>query len=434
MIHKIKRVLLAWEMGTGKTQAVLHFIGCMLWAKKISRALIICKLRGLAVWEDEIKQTMPKSITYSVFRPGPMSTTWMQSDIILTNYDYARTHLKELRKLQADVIAVDESHRIKNPNARQSRLAHKLGKTCEYAVAMTGTPIGNHPLDVWSQFKFLNPSLLEKKFRDFKDHYVIWKGFGGHEVHRYRNLKELGALLRPFTSVRKKDLKVGKTFIEVPVVMPEESKRRYKEMDKDLVTYVNSETAISAPIVLAKLAKLSQISGGFIKDTETKQIYPLHTAKLEALKELTDSLLEQGEKRIIIYARFLWELEQIKALLANDWVTFSIRGGVSIREQKLAESLFKESGGAMICQIASGSESINLQSCNYTFYYSCDYSFINFQQSQDRTHRHGQKNHTCFYYFLLCKGTRDRAIYRILQGKRDIANSMIEMIRKESVA
>jgi SNF2 family DNA or RNA helicase len=287
---------------------------------------------------------------------------------------------------------------------------------------------------VWSQFKFLKPDLLEEKFKDFKEEYSIWRGFGGHEFHKYKHLDRLGKILRPFTSIRKKDLKVGKSFIEIPVVLPAEAKKRYREMDEDLITYVNSETAISAPIVLAKLAKLSQISGGFIKDTETGKIFPLHRAKLEALKELTDSLLEQGEKRIVVYARFIYELEQIKELLAPDWVTFSIRGGVTIQEQKLAESLFKESGGAMICQIASGSESINLQSCNYTFYYSCDYSFINFQQSQDRTHRHGQKNHTCFYYVLLSKGTRDRAIYSILQGKRDMANSMIEMIRQEKTA
>jgi SNF2 family DNA or RNA helicase len=406
----------------------------MLWAKKINRALIICKLRGLAVWEDEIRQTMPDFVTYSVFRPGTMTTTWASASIVLTNYDYARTHFKELKALQADVVAVDESHRIKNPNARQSRLIHKLGKLCRYAVAMSGTPIGNHPLDVWSQFKFLKPGLLEEKFKDFKQEYAIWTGQGNFQVHRYKHLDRLGRLLRPYTSVKKKDLKVGKQFIEIPLILPAEAKRRYKEMDKDLVTYVNSETAISAPIVLAKLAKLSQISGGFIKDTETQEIYPLHTAKLEALKEITDSLLEQGEKRVVIYARFLWELEQIKNLLANDWVTYTIKGGVTITEQKLAESMFKESGGAMICQIASGSESINLQSGYYTIYYSLDYSMINFQQSQDRTHRQGQKNHTCFYYVLLAKGTRDRAIYNILKGKKEMANSMIEMIRKEAMA
>lgn len=433
-IYKVERALLAHEMGTGKTQCVLHFIGCMLWAKKINRALIICKLRGLAVWEDEIRQCMPDPITYSVFRPGPISTTWAKSDLVITNYDYARTHFEDLKKLQADVVVFDESHRIKNPNARQSRLAHKLGKLCRYAVAMTGTPIGNRPHDIWSQFRFLKPDLLEEKFADFKDRYTIFKGFGGHEIHRYRDLDRLGKILAPYTSVQKKTIAVGKVFIEVPIDMPLEAKKRYREMDTDLITYVNSETAISAPIVLAKLAKLSQISGGFLKDTETEQIYPLHTAKFEALKELTDSLLEQGEKRVVVYARFIYELEQIKALLAPDWVTFSIRGGVTVTEQKLAESLFKESGGAMICQIASGSESINLQSCHYTIYYSMDYSMINFQQSQDRTHREGQKSGQCFYYVLLCRGTRDRQIYNILRNKREMAQSMIEMIRKERTA
>jgi SNF2 family DNA or RNA helicase len=433
MIYRVRRVLLAWEMGTGKTQAVLHFIGCMLWAKKISRALIICKLRGLSVWEDEIRQTMPDTITYSIFRPGPMSTTWASADIVLTNYDYARTHLKELRKLQADVIVFDESHRIKNPNARQSRLAHKLGKTCLYAVCMTGTPMGNHPLDLFSQFKFLKPDLLGDKFKDFKETYSIWKGLGKFTFHKYKNLKRLGRLVRPYTSIQKKTIAVGKSFIEVPIDLPAEAKKKYLEMDRDLVTYVNTETAVSAPIVLAKLMKLSQISGGFIQDSETKQIYPLHTAKLEALKEHTDSLLEQGEKRIVVFARFLWELEQIRLLL-TDWTCYTIKGGVTIQQQKLAESMFKESGGAMLCQIASGSESLNLQSCSYTFFYSCDYSSINFQQAQDRTHREGQKSHTCFYYMFLCRGTRDRAIYNILKGKKEMAESMIQMIRREKTA
>lgn len=430
MIYKVKRVLLAHEMGTGKTQAVLHFIGCMLWAKKISRALIICKLRGLAVWEDEIKQTMPKSITYSVYRPGPMSTTWDASAIILTNYDYARVHYDELKNLGADVIVFDESHRIKNPQARQSKLAHKLGKICRYAVCMTGTPMGNHPLDLWSQFKFLKADLLEEKFKDFKQAYAIFGGFGGYEIRKYKHLPKLAALIRPYVSVQRKTIAVGKSFIEVPVDLPADSKKKYMEMDKDLVTYVNSETAVSAPIVLAKLMKLSQISGGFLQDSETKEIFPLNTAKLEALKELTDSLLEQGEKRIVVFARFLWELEQIKNMLANDWSTYTIKGGVTIKEQKLAESLFKEQGGAMLCQIASGSESINLQSCSYTFFFSCDYSSINFQQAQDRTHREGQKSHTCFYYVLLARGTRDRAIYGILRGKKEMSESMIQMIRR----
>jgi SNF2 family DNA or RNA helicase len=434
LIYKMKRVLLAWEMGTGKTQASLHFVGAMLWAKKINRALIICKLRGIAVWENEIELCLPKNVTYAVMRPGPMPLNWQNSGIILVNYDYARTRIKELRKLHPDVVIIDESHRIKNPNARQSRMAHKLGKICRYAICLSGTPIGNHPLDVWSQFKFLNPWLLEEKFKDFKEHYAIWGGFGGHELRKYRNLKELGRLLRPYTSIQKKNINVEKTFIEVPIDIPANAKRVYKEMDKDLVTYVTSEDVVSAPIVLAKLMKLSQISGGFLQDSETKEIFPLHTAKLEALKELTDSLQEQGEKRVVVFARFLWELEQIKKILAPDWATYTIKGGVTIAGQKLAEMLFKNDGGAMLCQIASGSESINLQSAKYVFFYSCDYSSINFQQAQDRVHRHGQKANTCYYYVLLAKGTRDRAIYNILRGKKEMADSMIKMIREEKSA
>ena len=307
-------------------------------------------------------------------------------------------------------------------------MAHKFAGKIRYRVAMTGTEIGNHVLDLWSQFRFINPDLLEDKFKDFKKEYIIYKGFGGFKIHKYRNIKKLTRKIHPYISIQKSVTGVKSQFIEVPIDMPEAAKKQYKMMEEEFITYVTSETVISAPIVLAKLMKLSQISGGFIHSTEDEKDYPLHTAKLEALKDLTDNLLEQDEKRVVIYARFLWEIEQIKQLLAPDWVTFTIKGGVTIPEQKLAESLFNNSGGAMICQIDSGSESLNLQSARYEIFYSFNYSSISFQQALKRIDRQGQKAATCFYYILMCRGTIDRRIYRILRGKKDVLDEVRSLV------
>lgn len=430
LIYRQKRVALFWEMGCGKTKAVLDFLDVMFFHKKIARALVICKIRGIPTWEDEIEKNMREEVTYCVLRPGPAKPGWEKSKIIIINYEYARSCLKSLLKLAPDVVVVDEGHRIKNPNARQSKMAHKLGRVCEYAVDLTGTPIGNHPLDVWSQFKFLKPDLLQEKFREFKEHYTIPGGFSGYKVKKYKNLKSLAKILAPYTSIQKKDIGVEKVFVETPVVLPETAKKHYREMEKDFITYITKEAVVKAPIVLAKITKLSQITGGFIHSTEENKDYPLHTAKLEALKELTDSLLEQGEKRVVIFARFLWELSEIKKLMAPDWVTFTIKGGVTVAEQKLAEKLFLESGGAMLCQMDSGSESMNLQSCSYAIYYSMNYSSISFEQGQDRIHREGQKSKTCYYYILMAKGTLDRRIYNILRGKKSVADEMKKLIQE----
>lgn len=430
LIFRRKRVGLFWEMGTGKTKAALDFLDVMLFHKKIARALVVCKLRGIPTWVSEIEKNLPPEVTYYVLRPGPVSPSWEKAKIIIVNYEYARICIKNLLRLAPDVVVIDEGHRIKNPYARQSKMAHKLAQVCTYAVDLTGTPIGNHPLDIWSQFKFINPDLLEEKFQEFKDHYTVRGGFGGFEVKKYKNLKSLAKIIHPYISIQKKNINVEKTFIEVPVELPENAKKHYRQMEKDFVTYVTSEKAISAPIVLAKMMKLSQISGGHIHSTETGEDFPLHTAKLEALKELTDSLLDQQEKRVVVFARFIWELNEIKKLLAPDWATFTIKGGVTLAEQTLAEKLFKESGGAMLCQTDSGSESMNLQSCAYAIFYSLNYSAISFQQGQDRIHREGQKNSSCYYYMLLAKGTLDRRIYGILKDKKNVADQVMSLVEE----
>ena len=146
-IYRIKRALLAYEMGTGKTKIALDFIGALLFHKKIAQALVVAPLRVLDVWESEIEKNWPQGLTYFVLRPDTEDKPWKNSQLILTNYDFMRTRTTELMQWGADVIVLDESHKIKNPYAKQAKAAHKLGNTCRFAICLSGTPIGNHPLD-----------------------------------------------------------------------------------------------------------------------------------------------------------------------------------------------------------------------------------------------------------------------------------------------
>lgn len=431
-IYNKKRFFLAWEMGTGKTKAALDFLGAMFYHRKIGRALVIAPLSVLNVWEDEIKKNWSIDITYTTMRPR-CADDWQKFQTVFVNYDYARVCVKELMRWAPDVVILDESHKIKNPHAKQAKMAHRLGAICRYAICLTGTPIGNRPLDLWSQFKFLVPGLLQPDYKDFKDRYMIPGGFGGYEVKKYRNLKELASVISPHVkSLKKKDYLSlpEKNFIEIPVEMGERARELYRSMEKDFVAAVNESTSIVAPIVLAKLTKLCQISGGFIRNTEDSQDHPIHRSKLEVLQGITDDLLEADVKRVVIYARFLWEIDEIKKLLAPNWVTYEVSGRVKDEAQrKLAQTMFTASGGAMICQIASGSLGLNLQAANYMIFYSVDYSFINFSQAQDRIHRSGQTL-PCFYYMLLAKGTLDRRIYSILKGKRNVADQIMTLVKE----
>lgn len=434
-LYRVKRLGLFWEMGTGKTKTVLDFIGTMLYHKKIGRALIIVPLKLIdGVWEPEIEKNWPdlKELNYFVLRPSNFSNRWQSSPVVITNYDYARTITTELMKWAPDLVAIDEGHKIKNPHARQSKMAHKLGNICQYAVDMTGTPIGNHPLDVWSQFKFLVPGLLQPTFKEFKQEYVAAWTHGGYTAKKFRKMPELAKILSPYVYNLRADevSELPKTnFIEMPVEIGEKARALYKSMEKDFVAWVTREQVIQAPIVLAKMTKLSQISGGFIRDTEKKENFPVHRAKLEVLEGIVDDLKAQDVERIVIFARFLWEIDEIKKLVAPHWVTYEMSGRIVDENlRKFARKMFNESGGVMICQIASGSLGENFQSANYCVFYSMDYSHINFNQAWKRIHRSGQTK-PCFYYLLLAKGTIDRDVYRALRQKRDVAKAIITLIR-----
>ena len=434
LLYKIKRLGLFFEMGTGKTQIILDFLGVMFWNHKLSSALVICPLDAFDTWEAEIELLWPKQldVKYHILRPESKDHEWKNGQLIITNFDYARRRVADLMKWGPEFICIDESHRIKNPHARQSKMAKRLGAICTYASILTGTPIGNKPLDLWSQFRFLVPGLLQDTFKEFKEEYSISGGFGGFEIKKYKHLDQLSKIIHPYVrTMKKKDyLELpDKNFIEIPVEMGEKARKHYETMERDFVAYVKSEVTISAPIALAKLTKLSQISGGFIHDTESGEDHPLHTSKLDVLEGICDDLREQGEKRVVIFARFLWEINEIKKRLAPNWATYVISGEVSRAERKLAKSMFNESGGAIICQIASGSVSSNYQSANYMIFYSLDYSFINFSQAQDRIHRLGQTK-PCYYYILLAKATLDRRIYRLLKEKRNVAENVIELIKE----
>jgi SNF2 family DNA or RNA helicase len=288
---------------------------------------------------------------------------------------------------------------------------------------LTGTPTGNRGiLDLWSQFRFIKPDLLEEDYVDFKHKYGVWGGFGGFTLLRTRNTREFHRIIGPYTIRIKKEGLPEKNYIPYPVIMPDEAKAIYKQMEDEFVAYVGGQHVV-ASIALTKMMKLSQIAGGFIKN-EKKENLPIHTAKIEALKGILEGLLENGVQRVVIYARFLWEIAEVKKVLDRQgWNTYRVQGRVPPEVMRQ----YNETGGAMLCQTASGSGSNNFQAGNYMIFYSTDYSLINHLQAIDRIHRLGQTK-PCFYYFLQCRGTIDRRIYRLLQENKEVADNIKELM------
>lgn len=449
--YKRQRQLIIGPPGTGKTKVAIDFISVLLQAGKIKRALVIAPLTAIVgVWEEQLEIDAPQ-LKYSLVRPD--SPIKDDVPLLLTNYDYFRPRRKKKRSKRTgliikdrffrdhsvldaliawepDVVVLDESHKIKNPYSKNSKAAHKLCRVPPFVIELTGTPQGNKKvLDLWSQFEALQPGLLDSTYNEFKDHYCIWGGFGGYEFVKFRNVKELATLIRPYITRLKEEELPKQQNIPVRVDMTPRAKELYKQMEKEFLvelrTLKGQKKTIVAPIVLAKMTKLRQIAGGFIIDEEGKT-HDIHTCKLETMKEIMDELKEAGVKRVVIYAAFKWELKKIREWL-TDWVTFSIDGSTPPTQRRLAIQIYNESGGVMICQTATGSESINLQAGNYEIDYSSDFSYINYVQRRKRIHRPPQKK-TCFYYQLKCKGTIDVDIYRLFEEHLSADKEFMQLI------
>src|SRR5579859_1353428 len=321
-----------------------------------------------------------------------------------------------------EIVVIDEGHKIKRHTARRSKAVHSLGSIAEYTIDLTGTPTGNKKvLDLWSQFEFIRPGLLGD-FQEFKDTYARWGGYQLRTFIGVKNMKKLERIIGPYTIRIKKTGMPEKRFIRYPVIMPEQARKIYKQMEEEFVAYVQGQNVVAA-IAITKMMKLSQIASGFIKNEKKENLF-VHDAKIKALREILDSLAESGVQRVVIFARFLWELGEVKKVLDEQgWNTYRVKGRVPPDVMKK----YNEEGGAMICQTASGSGSNNFQAGNYVIFFSTDYSLINFKQAQDRIHRKGQTL-PCFYYFLQSRGTIDNRIYSLLQENHDVAEEILSLM------
>ena len=200
-----------------------------------------------------------------------------------------------------------------------------------------------------------------------------------------------------------------------------------KELEKESYTELgNSE--VSAVNVLTKLLRLSQVPGGHLTDDEGDTNL-VSTDKLKALSDILDSAIAE-EKKLVVMARFVPELNDIQALLEKKGIGYAVvRGGVKNREEEIRRFQEDADCRVFVGQIAAAGLGITLTAASTMVFYSLDYSMSNFEQAKARIHRVSQKDN-CLYIYLVAKGTVDTKVLRALRHKVDLAKSLVDDYRK----
>ena len=426
------------EMGCGKTLTSIGIAGALYQFGKVNRLLVVAPLSILGVWEQEFAEFADYPYTLTVLKGASSDKARMLQSIesrglqiVVVNYESAWRIEKDLLRFDADLIIADEAHKIKEARTAQSKAMHHFGDKARYKLLLTGTVITNRELDVFSQYRYLNRRVFGDSFYAFRNRYFDMVGYGNH-IPRFRNYMLDDFLQRmhsvAFRVTKNECLDLPDITEEVrSVELEPKAKKIYTELEKE--SYTELEGAdVSAVNVLTKLLRLSQVTGGHLTDDEG-DTSAVSTAKLDALSDILDTAMAE-EKKTVVMARFVPELNDIQALLEKKGIGYAVvRGGVKNRDEEIRRFQEDSDCRVFVGQIAAAGLGITLTAASTMVFYSLDYSMSNFEQAKARIHRVSQTEN-CLYIYLVAKGTVDTKVLRALRHKVDLAKTLVDDYRK----
>lgn len=400
--------------------------------------LIVAPLSILSVWEAEFAQFAAFDYALTVLTGDStkkadtlrhMTGTALQ--VVVVNYESAWRMEQALAAWGPDLIVCDEGHKIKTHNISASKAMHRLGAKAGYRLLLTGTLITNKAIDVFSPYKFLNPTIFGTSFYAFRSRYFDMVGYGNHTPVLKKSMEaELSARLHSiaYRAAKTDCLDLPETTDVVrQVELEPAAQKTYRSLVKESFAELASGE-VTAPNVLTRLLRLSQLTGGFLGNDENAAVQQISSAKLSAMEDILDSAVAEGQKLVII-ARFLPEIRAICKELDGRGLRYAcITGEVQDRAAQVA--LFQNDPDvlAFVGQIATAGLGLTLTAASTMVFYSLDYSMSNYEQAKARIHRVGQRN-PCTYIHLIAKGTVDEKVLTALRNKADLAKALVDDCR-----
>ena len=407
-------------------------------AGRIHRVLIVAPLSILSVWEAEFAQFAAFDYALAVLTGDSAKKTdtlrhmnGAALQVAVVNYESAWRMERELAAWGPDLIVCDEGHKIKTHNISASKAMHRLGAKAGYRLLLTGTLITNKAIDVFSPYKFLNPTIFGTSFYAFRSRYFDMVGYGNHTPVLKRSMEaELSARLHSiaYRAAKADCLDLPETTDVVRQVELEPAARKiYRSLVKESFAELASGE-VTAPNVLTRLLRLSQLTGGFLGSDENAAVQQISSAKLSAMEDILESAVAEGQKLVII-ARFLPEIRAIGKELDRRGLRYAcITGEVQDRAAQVAQFQNDPDVPVFVGQIATAGLGLTLTTASTMVFYSLDYSMSNYEQAKARIHRVGQRN-PCTYIHLIAKGTVDEKVLTALRNKADLAKALVDDCR-----
>ena len=418
---------LADEMGLGKTVQVLSLL---LHEKERGikiPSLVVVPRSLMFNWENEVEKFTPylkTHIHHGSGRAKEGDRIWNEKrDLIITTYATLRNDADIFQKKTFHYVVLDESQHIKNSLSKTARAIY--GMSSKYRLAVTGTPIENNSLELWSQFAFLNPGLLGN-IKYFKDTFV-------KSIEREKDkakTKALRHMIYPFLLMRKKEM-VAKDLPEKQIsisycAMNAKQRKIYascrSRIRKEIEAAVREEgLARSRFKILQGLTKLRQICNHPVLLDES---FIGSSGKFDMLMEMLKEVMAEGHK-VLIFSSFVKMLHIFRNEFEKNNILFSYLDGSTRKRKEQVENFQNDPDiRTFLISLKAGGLGLNLTEADYVFIVDPWWNPAAEMQAIDRTHRIGQTK-SVFVYKAITKDSVEEKILELQESKLDLVKNVI---------
>ena len=427
---------LADDMGLGKTIQALALLAKAREIGEMKRALVVCPVSTLGNWKREVGRFTPH---FSVgIHAGSdrrrEAAEFDDLDLVFVSYATLQRDAELLRRVEFDYLILDEAQAIKNPKAKRRRAVASIDAA--HRLALTGTPVENNVIELWSLIDILMPGILGRR-GDFSRRYgrQIEEGSAvlGAQEEVGEAMDRLQRLIRPLILRRTKravapELPPKEEFVDYveagkkQAELYESLRRRFAEEVEQLLA--SGDGGRSAMKILEAMLRLRQTA--ILPALVDRDYSRVPSAKLDTLYDRIVELQQEGNKALV-FSQFTGVLDEVERRLGDLEIRlFRLDGSTPQQQRESAIDGFQHSEGAALFLISlkAGGVGINLTAADYVFLLDPWWNPAVESQAVDRAHRIGRQG-AVFVYRLVTRGTIEEKMLRLQERKLRISESLI---------
>ena len=411
--RKRGRALIADEMGLGKTIQTLAWLQLH---PELTPIIIVVPASLKLNWSREIRDWMTNSGTVQIISGTTPSR--LVGDMIIINYDILSAWIDEIKRIEPQVLVLDEVHYTKNNQAKRTKAAKKLGKFIPHVIGLSGTPIVNRPIEIYNAINIIDRTVFPSQW-EYTEKYCArrYNGFGW-DVSGASNTEELNYKLTNTIMLRrlKKDVLPDlpdKVRSYVPIEL--DNVEDYQFAERNFILFVRVQKGIEAANRASNAQALAEIEG--LKQLAVK-------GKLKHCIDWIRDFLESDEK-LVVFATHRFVIDALMQEFPK--VAVKVDGSVTGKNRQLAVDSFQRLSTVrlFVGNIKAAGVGITLTAASNVVFIEIGWSSGEHSQAEDRCHRIGQQNSVNIYY-LLASNTIEEKIMKLVNKKAKVLDQVLD--------